>query len=132
MYRIPRAAGNAYGVYVVETQKSQGGRKRRSGENTRPYGSGNSISSQSRWSRRRATGLSSVLPLETGFCRGKEDPALIAVSRPGTTFPNEDWTDSLSNAIEWSRIKRKKTITVTSIPGEPCAQLRPRNEFDFP
>jgi hypothetical protein len=39
-------------------------------------------------------------------------PELIAVYQPVSLEPNDDWTDSLTTAIQWLPEKRKKTISL--------------------
>jgi hypothetical protein len=112
MYRIPGKRGPATAFYVVETQKSRKGTDRASGENTRPYRFGEfdilAVSMEPAtcdWSQFRFTLGAWLIPWP-------EKPDLIAIYQPVALEPNEDWTNSLTMAIEWWRSKRKKTISV--------------------
>jgi hypothetical protein len=110
MFRIPGRRGVTTPYFVVETQKSRKGTNRTSGANTRPYRFGEfdilavSMEPSTRdWSQFRFTVAGWLLPRSS-------DPTLIAVYQPVSLVPSDDWTDSLSTAIEWWRAKRKKTI----------------------
>jgi hypothetical protein len=41
-----------------------------------------------------------------------DEPNLIAIYQPVSLEPNEDWTDSLSTAIQWLESGVKKTISI--------------------
>jgi hypothetical protein len=115
MYRIPKRRG-ATTFYVVETQKSRQGKDRTSGENTRPYRFGEfdllAVSMEPAtgdWNQFRFTVGNWLIPRPA-------QPALMAVYQPVSLRSNDDWTDSLTTAIDWWRSKRRKTIS-----GEPAS-----------
>lgn len=112
MYRIRGRRAPATAFYVVETQKSRKGTDRTSGAETRPYRFGEfdilAVSMEPAtgdWSQFRFTVGNWLIPRV-------EDPSLIAIYQPVSLVPNEDWTESLENAIQWLRSGRRKTITV--------------------
>lgn len=114
-YRIKGQRGSRSHLYVVETQKTRGGVKRSPAapsedEETRPYRFGEfdilAVSmepSTNDWSQFRFTVGNWLLPRP-------ENPNLMAVLQPVSLQPNEDWTDSLTMAIEWVRSGERKTI----------------------
>lgn len=86
--------------YVVETQRTRGGRASATGEDTRPYRFGEfDILAVSMapltgdWSEFRFAVASALLPRP-------EDSRLIMKFQPVSHAPNEDWADSLRVCIE--------------------------------
>jgi hypothetical protein len=97
-------------MYVVETQKTRRGRKRRSGGETRPYRFGEfdllavvMYPSTQRWDTFLYTVAAWLLP-------GPVDPTEIRKFQPVPSAPNEDWTDNFQIAVGWLRSDDKKTI----------------------
>lgn len=99
------------GKYVVETQRTRGGKDALTGEATRPYRFGEfdilAVSmhpSTDDWGRFMFTVGNWLLPR-----RGA--PTQLEVLQPVSVSPDEDWTDNLLTSIEWLRSRRAKTIT---------------------
>lgn len=95
--------------YVVETQKTRGGKKGE--ENTRPYRFGEfdilAVSMQpstNDWSQFRYTVASWLLP-------DPKDPLCIRKFQPVPHFDNDEWTSSLEECISWFRSGEQKTIS---------------------
>jgi hypothetical protein len=119
MYRIPKTRG-ATTFYVAETQKSRQGKDRTSGENTRPYRFGEfdllAVSMEPAtgdWNQFRFTVADWLLPRPA-------QPNLMAIYQPVSLQPNDDWSDSLTTAIDWWRLKKKKTIRGGEPPNPPA------------
>jgi hypothetical protein len=98
------------GKYVVETQRTRGGRDALTGEATRPYRYGEfdilAVSmhpSTNDWGRFMYTIGNWLLPR-----RGA--PTQLEVLQPVSVTTDEDWTDNLVTSIEWFRSGRTKTI----------------------
>jgi len=109
------------GMYVVEKQRTRGGKRLRQGDNndggevavqedTRPYRFGDfdilAVSmhpSTNVWTDFLYTVAAWLLP------RPKE-PQLLRVFQPVPPQPNDDWTDDLLEAIAWLRSGRSKKI----------------------
>jgi hypothetical protein len=97
-------------LYVVETQKTRRGLKRKTGGATRPYRFGEfdvlavaMYPSTNRWDSFLFTVADWLLP-------GRSDPAEILKFQPVASTLNEDWTDSFATAVSWFRSRVKKTI----------------------
>ncbi len=111
----PMMANQAYrilpsGMFVVETQRTRGGKDQRTGENTRPYRFGEfdilAVSlhpSTGDWSRFRYTVARWLIPMP-------KKKSLILKFQPVATEPNDVWTDDLLTCILWLRSGVKKTI----------------------
>ncbi len=111
----PMMANQAYKVlpadmFVVETQKTRGGKDVRTGENTRPYRFGEfdilAVSlhpSTNDWKSFRYTVASWLIPMP-------KKKHLILKFQPVATEPNDVWTDDLLTCIEWLRSGVKKKI----------------------
>lgn len=111
-YRLPGRGGRATELYVVETQKTRRGTDPASGQSTRPYRFGEfdilAVSMEpatSDWSQFRFT-------VADWLIARPADPNLIAVYQPVSLEPNDDWTDSLTTAIEWWQSKQQRTLHV--------------------
>ena len=98
------------GKFVVETQRTRGGKDATSGKPTRPYRFGEfdllAVSlhpSTGDWMNFRYTVGGWLRPRA-----GSSD--LIDVHQPVSKAPNEDWTDNLETCIEWFRSGLKKSI----------------------
>lgn len=98
------------GKYVVETQRTRGGKDATTGEVTRPYRFGEfdilAVSmhpSTNDWSKFMYTVGNWLLPR-----RGV--PTQLEVLQPVSLAPDDDWTDNLVTSIEWFRSELKKTI----------------------
>jgi hypothetical protein len=96
-------------MYVVETQKTRGGKKKKTGSATRPYRFGEfdllavaMYPSTNRWDTFMYTVADWLLP-------GK-DPAEIHKYQPVASIANDDWTDSFDVAVKWFRSGEKRTI----------------------
>jgi hypothetical protein len=107
---------NAEDMWVVETQRTRGGKKRtHSGESSttegpRPYRYGDfdilAVSlhpSTKDWSQFLYT-------LGAWLIADHLDSALMFKYQPVSRLPNRDWTCSLQECIEWFRSKQEKTI----------------------
>lgn len=95
--------------FVVETQKTRGGRNS-TGEETRPYRFGEfdilAVSlhpSTNDWSRFAYTVGRWLRPRSAS-------PHLLEVFQPVSLAPNDDWTDSLETCIRWFRSGTEKSI----------------------
>jgi hypothetical protein len=97
-------------MYVLETQKTRAGRKRKNGGSTRPYRFGEfdilaaaMQPSTNRWDSFLYTVAAWLLPSLT-------DAAAIRKFQPVPGKPNEDWTDDFRTVVGWVRSGVKKTI----------------------
>lgn len=98
------------GKFVVETQRTRGGKDATTGEPTRPYRFGDfdilAVSlhpSTGDWRNFRYTVGRWLRPRA-------ESSDLIDVFQPVSKAVNEDWTDNLETCIDWFRRSLKKTI----------------------
>lgn len=98
------------GKYVVETQRTRGGKDAATGLDTRPYRFGEfdilAVSmhpSTNDWN----TFMYSVGSWLRPRSSARE---ILEVLQPISATPNEDWTNNLSTCIEWLRSGTKKTI----------------------
>lgn len=105
--------GGAAEMWVVETQKTRGG-KDSEGKATRPYRFGEfdiiAVSlhpSSNDWSQFRYTVAKWLIP-------DPKDAELIFKFQPVAMASNDDWTDSLETCVEWLESGRNKTIRTTS------------------
>lgn len=96
--------------YVAETQRSRSGTNRATGQATRPYRFGDfdilAVSMQPvtrDWASFRFTPQRWLIP------RGS-DANLLQVYQPVSLTPNEDWSDNLSQAIDWHRSNLQRRI----------------------
>ena len=96
--------------YVVETQKTRGGKKKKTGAATRPYRFGEfdllavaMYPSTARWDTFMYTVADWLLS-------GRTDPTEILKYQPVASIPDEDWTDDFSVAVARLRSGKKKTI----------------------
>ena len=101
--------GAAAEMWVVETQKTRGG-KDGEGKATRPYRFGEfdiiAVSlhpSSNDWSQFRYTVANWLIP-------DPQDAELIFKFQPVATSANDDWTDRLETCVEWLESGMKKTI----------------------
>jgi hypothetical protein len=97
-------------MFVVETQRTRGGKDLRTGENTRPYRFGEfdiiAVSmhpSTNSWNTFRYTVADWLLPLPN-------NNKLLLKFQPVSIEPDEDWTDDLLTCIKWLRSGKKKMI----------------------
>ncbi len=97
-------------MYVVETQRTRGGKDPRTGEDTRPYRFGEfdilAVSmhpSSNDWSAFMYTVCDWLLPRP-------ENASLILKFQPVAKAPNDRWTDDLKKCVEWFRSGQKKRI----------------------
>jgi hypothetical protein len=95
-------------MYVVETQKTRGGKKK--GADTRPYRFGEfdvlAVSlypSTEKWDRFMYTVGNWLSP-------DPDNKKLVFKYQPVASAPDKDWTDSFENVIAWFRSGVKKTI----------------------
>ncbi|WP_435011767.1 hypothetical protein P12x_002733 [Tundrisphaera lichenicola] len=98
-------------MYVVETQRTRGG-KTREGADTRPYRFGEfdilvvaMQASTGDWKHFLYTVANWLIPRP-------DDASLLLKFQPVSRVPNEDWTDDLPKCISWFRSGVKKTIAV--------------------
>lgn len=104
--------GGAAEMWVVETQKTRGG-KDSEGKATRPYRFGEfdiiAVSlhpSSNDWSQFRYAVAKWLIP-------DPKDAELIFKFQPVAMAANDDWTDSLETCVEWLESGRSKTIRTT-------------------
>lgn len=97
-------------LFVVETQKTRGGKDGTTKEGTRPYNYGEfnilAVSMQpsaNNWFSFMYTVSGWLLPNE-------DDESRILKFQPVSPVTNEDWTDDYSTCVEWLRSRKKKTI----------------------
>lgn len=97
--------------YVVETQRTRGGKQAKTGKNTRPYKFGEfdilAVSlhpSTNDWNSFRYT-------VERWLIPSQDDPKCLLKFQPVPAQPNQDWTDDLQTCISWSRSATKKEIS---------------------
>lgn len=105
--------GEATEMWVVETQKTRGG-KDSEGKATRPYRFGEfdiiAVSlhpSSNDWGQFRYTVAKWLIP-------DPKDGELIFKFQPVAVAANDNWTDSLETCVEWLESGRSKTIRATS------------------
>jgi hypothetical protein len=98
------------GMYVVETQRTRGGKDSATGLATRPYRFGEfdilAVSmhpSTNNWNRFMYSVGSWLRPRPSA-------PDLLEVFQPIPQETDDDWTDDLATCIEWLRSDIKKTI----------------------
>ncbi|MBL8796405.1 MAG: hypothetical protein JNM56_21075 [Planctomycetia bacterium] len=97
-------------MFVVETQKTRGGKTKQTGAATRPYRFGEfdllavaTYPSTKRWDAFMYTVADWLIP-------DPNDPKLIFRYQPVASTANEDWTDQFQTAVKWLRSGQKKTI----------------------
>lgn len=97
--------------YVVETQRTRGGKDPATGENTRPYKFGEfdilAVSfhpSTNDWSR-------FIYTVERWLISSPDAPECLLKFQPVPVHPNSDWTDDLQTCITWLRSATNKTIS---------------------
>lgn len=95
------------GLYVVETQRTRGGRDPRTGEDTRPYRYGEfdilAVSlhpSTNNWGSFLYTVADWLIPR-------RDRPEWLQVMQPVPQGPTDRWTDNLETGIVWSRAGRE-------------------------
>lgn len=107
-------------MFVVETQRTRGGKDSRRGEDTRPYRFGEfdllavaTEPSTRKWDTFMYTVGRWLIPSVTSG-------QLLLKYQPVPAFPNSDWTDSFETCVEWFRSGLDKTIGGATIsPEEP-------------
>jgi hypothetical protein len=116
-------------AYVVETQRTRGGRHPATGENTRPYKFGEfdilAVSlhpSTGDWSRFLYTVSSWLLSRP-------EDQNLLLKFQPVPAEPNDYWTDNFLSCVSWFRSgeKRRLWINAPTISQLRKKKIRKRN-----
>jgi hypothetical protein len=97
-------------MYVVETQRTRGGRDAKTGRDTRPYKFGEfdilAVSlhpSTNDWRKFLYTVASWLLPRN-------EDTGCLLKFQPVPKSPNEDWTDNFETCVGWLRSGVEKKI----------------------
>jgi hypothetical protein len=97
-------------VFVAETQKTRGGKKKGAGKATRPYRFGEFdllavalYPSTKRWDSFMYTVADWLIP-------DPNDQELIFKYQPVASTANDDWTDQFQIAVKWLRSGVKKTI----------------------
>jgi hypothetical protein len=108
IFKGPRAASGR--KYVVETQRTRGGKDVLTGEATRPYRFGEfdilAVSmhpSTNDWD-------SFMFTVGNWFVPRPAAPTQLEVYQPVSMSPDEDWTDDLLTSIGWFRSGLTKTI----------------------
>lgn len=101
-------------MYVVETQRTRGGKDSTTGEDTRPYRFGEfdilAVSmhpSTNRWEDFLYTVANWLLP--------EKESNRILKFQPVSRTPNQDWTDDFAEAARWLRSGAKKRIAGSSL-----------------
>ena len=97
-------------MYVVETQRTRGGKDSVTGEDTRPYRFGEfdilavaMHPSTNEWNRFMYTVTNWLLP------RPGEETKLLKF-QPVAILPNNDWTDDFEECVTWLRSETQKRI----------------------
>jgi len=113
----PMIANEAYSwlpvnMYVVETQRTRGGKDPKTGQDTRPYKFGefdilvvSMHPSTNEWNTFMYTVADWLLPRE-------EDENLLLKFQPVAQGTTADWTDNLQTCIQWFRSGIKKKIGI--------------------
>jgi excisionase family DNA binding protein len=103
-------------MFVVETQRTRGGKDLKTGEDTRPYRFGEfdilvvaTEPSTQRWDTFLYTVSRRLIPIP-------DYPHLLLKFQPVPGAPNEDWTDSFERCVGWFRSGLNKTIGGVLIP----------------
>ena len=103
-------------MYVVETQRTRGGKDQKTGEDTRPYRFGEfdilavaTEPSSQKWDTFIYTVARWLIPVP-GF------PHLLLKFQPVSPTPNDDWTDSFERCVDWLRSGLNKTIAGILVP----------------
>lgn len=106
---VPKLSKSGH-KYVVETQRTRGGKDASTGEATRPYRFGEfdilAVSmhpSTNEWDSFMFT-VGNWLRPRPGA------PTQLEVYQPVSMSPDEDWTDNLLTSIQWLRSGQSKTI----------------------
>lgn len=111
----PMAANQGYRIlpsemFVVETQRTRGGKDSQTGEDTRPYRFGEfdllAVSmhpSTNDWSSFMFTVADWLLPRP-------DDPKLMLKFQPVSKVPSDVWTDRFESAVEWFRSGVQKKL----------------------
>ena len=109
--RVARRYGFGPSSFVVETQKTRGGRNAE-GQSTRPYRFGefdvlavSTYPSTERWDTFAYTVAGWLLP-------SPDDPTHIQTLQPVATAPNHDWTDHFETCVAWLRSGGARRIAV--------------------
>lgn len=104
--------GTATEMWVVETQKTRGGKDNK-GKETRPYRFGEfdiiAVSlhpATNDWSQFRYTVANWLFP-------DPKDAGIIYKFQPVAASANDDWTDRLETCVAWLSAANKKTISTT-------------------
>ena len=100
-------------MYVVETQRTRGGKKSQTGEKTRPYALGQfdilAVSlhpSTKEWGRFLYTVASWLL-------QSKDNSNWLQVLQPVAQQPDEFWTDDFLESVRWFRSGVKRQLYMT-------------------
>lgn len=103
-------------MYVVETQRTRGGKDLKTGADTRPYRFGEfdilavaTEPSTKRWDTFIYTVARWLIPRP-------DQTHLLLKFQPVSPTPNDDWTDSLERCVEWFRSGLEKTIGGVLMP----------------
>ena len=97
--------------YVVETQRTRGGRDHATGKSTRPYRFGEfdilavSFHPSTKDSNRF------LYTAERWLISSPDEPECLLKFQPVPVHPNSDWTDDLPTCISWFRSATRKTIS---------------------
>lgn len=112
--QAPRYCSFDGAMYVVETQRTRGGTRRRTGGQTRPYRFGEfdllAVAlhpSTARWDLFRYTAANWLIP-------SSGDPSHILKYQPVSPVANDDWTDDYLTAVGWLRSGVAKTIRAST------------------
>jgi hypothetical protein len=97
-------------MFVVETQRTRGGKDPTTGQSTRPYRFGEFDilavclqPSTSEWKSFMYTVANWLLPRD-------DDSTLLRIHQPVAMSKNDDWTDDFIRAVQWFRSGQNKRI----------------------
>jgi hypothetical protein len=112
---VPMMASQGYkrlpeDMYVVETQRTRGGRDKRTNQDTRPYRFGEfDILAVSMHPSTRDWG-SFMYTVANWLLPRPESRRLMLKFQPVPKTPNDVWTDNLETCIGWFRSKEKRRV----------------------
>lgn len=99
----PRRLNLPGGMYVVEVQRTRGGKDPKTGHSTRPYRFGEfdilAVSLQphtGEWNSFMYTVADWLIPR-------RDNPACMEIYQPVSPYPTAEWTDDLSEVVKWFR-----------------------------
>jgi hypothetical protein len=97
-------------MFIVETQKTRGGKTKKEGTETRPYRFGEFDLLAVAMNPSTKTWDAFIYTVAAWLFPDPRDQALIFKYQPVASAPNVDWTNSFETAVQWLRSGAKKTI----------------------